>query len=65
MKSEIMSNQELAEELYKPFIRKFEKRKVHSSFIDNIWGADLTDMQAIRKFNIENRFLLCVIDLFN
>ena len=22
------------------FFRKFEKRKVHSSFIDNIWGAD-------------------------
>ena len=35
-----MSNHELPEELHKPIIRKFEKRKVHSSFIDNIWGAD-------------------------
>ena len=39
VKSEIMSNQDLAEELPKPIIRKFEKRKLHSSFIDNIWGA--------------------------
>ena len=39
-KKEIMSNQELAEELHKPVIRKFEKRKIHSSFIDNTWGAE-------------------------
>ena len=29
-------NQQLAEELHKPIIRKFEKRKVHSAFKDNI-----------------------------
>ena len=29
----------------KTIIRKLEKQKVHSSFIDNIWGADLADMQ--------------------
>ena len=50
-KNEIISNKELAEELHKPVIRKFEKRKVHSAFIDNIWGADLGDMQLITKFN--------------
>ena len=50
-KIEIMSNQELAGELHKPIIRKFEKRKVHSSFIDNIWAADLANMQFIKKFN--------------
>ena len=32
-------------------IRKFEKRKVHSSFRDNVWGADLADMQLISTFN--------------
>ena len=51
VKSEIMSNQELAAELHKQIIRKLEKRKVHSSFIDNIWAADLADMQFIKKFN--------------
>ena len=40
VKSKIMQNQQLAEELHKPIVRKFEKRKVHSSFIDNIWVAE-------------------------
>ena len=44
-------NKQLAEELHKPNIRKFRKRKVYSSFKDNIWGADLADMQSISKFN--------------
>ena len=38
-------NEKLAEELLKPIIRKFAKRKVYSGFKDNIWGADLADMQ--------------------
>ena len=59
-----MRNQELAEELHKPIIRKFENRKVYSSFIDNIWGADLADMKLISKFNRGIRFLLCFIDMF-
>ena len=29
VKREIMLNQQLAQELHKPMIRKFEKRKVH------------------------------------
>ena len=37
IKNENMSDQQLAEELQKPVIRKFNKRKVHSPFIDNIW----------------------------
>ena len=65
IKIEIISNKELAKELHKRFIRKFGKRKVHSSFIHNIWGADLADMQLIIKFNKEIRFSLCVIDVFS
>ena len=45
IKNEIKQNKQLAEELHKPIIRKFEKRKVYSPFKDNIWGADLADMQ--------------------
>ena len=37
-------NIKLANELVKPIIRKFNKRKVYSSFKDNIWGADIDDM---------------------
>ena len=35
----------LADEHHKPIIRKFNKRKLYSSFKDNIWGVDLADMQ--------------------
>ena len=58
-------NQQLAEELHKPIIKKFEKRKVHAAFKDNIWGADLADMQLLSRYNKGIRFLLCVIDIFS
>ena len=38
VKSEIVKNKKLAKNLNKPIIRKFEKSKVHSFFIDNTWG---------------------------
>ena len=41
VKSEIWSKQELANELHKPIIKKFKKRKVYSSFRDNIMGAGI------------------------
>ena len=60
-----MPNQQLADELHKPIIRKFKKRKVYSSFRDNIWGVDLANMQLISKFNKGIRFSLCVIYIFS
>ena len=60
-----LQNQQLAEELHKLIIRKFEKRKVYSTLKDNIWGADLADMQLLSKYNKGIRFLLCVIDIFS
>ena len=32
---------------------------------DNIWGADLADMQLLSRYNKGIRFLLCVIDIFS
>ena len=58
-------NKQLAEELHKLIIRNFKRRKVYSSFKDNIWGVDLADMQLISKYNEGIRHLLCVIDLFS
>ena len=58
-------NIQLADELHKPIIRKFKKRKVHSSFRDNIWGADLADMQLVSKFSKGLRFLLCAVDIYS
>ena len=49
-------NIQLADELHKPIIRKFKKRKVYSSFRDTIWGVNLADMQLLSKFNKGFRF---------
>ena len=58
-------NYQLANELHKPIIRKFKKRKVYSSFRDNIWGVDLADMQSLSRYNKGIKYLLCdLISLF-
>ena len=55
----------LADELHKPIIKKFNKRKVYSRFKDNIWAVDLADMKSLSKKNKGIKFLLCVIDLYS
>ena len=55
----------LADELHKPVIKKFNKRKVYSQFKDNIWGVDLADMQSLSKKNKGIKYLLCAIDLYS
>ena len=47
IKNENISNRDLDEELHKPLIKKRKERKVHSTFIDNIWDADLADTQLL------------------
>ena len=55
----------LAEELYKPVTRKFQRRKVNVNGIDEIWAADLIDMQAFSNDNNGIKYLLTVIDIFS
>ena len=55
----------LANELHKPIIKNFDKRKVYSQFKDNIWGVDLADMQSLSRNNKGIKYLLCVIDLYS
>ena len=64
-KGNLLVNSQLAEELHKPIIKNFKRRKVYSSFKDDIWGVDLADMQLMSKYNKAIRYLLCVIDLFS
>ena len=58
-------NYQLANELHKTVIEKCKKRKVYSSFKDNIWGVDLGDMQSLSRYNEGFKYLLCAIDLFS
>ena len=64
IKNEIKENHQLANELHKPIIKNFKKRKVYSSFKDNLWGIDLADMQLISKYNKGIRFFLYAIYLY-
>ena len=60
-----LQNEQLAEELHKPIIRKFKKRKVYSTFKDNIWGVDLADMQFLSKYNKGISYYVLLIFLVN
>ena len=60
-----IENKRSVDELRKPIIENFKRRKVYSSFKDNIWGVDFADMSLISKFNKGIKYLLCVIDLFS
>ena len=59
------SSAKLANELHKPVVRKFSKRKVYSSLRDNIWGVDLADMRLLIRQDKGTKYLLCAIDLFS
>ena len=58
-------NYQLANELHRQIIRKFKRRKVYSSFRDNIWAVDLADMQSLSKYNKGIKYLLGAIYLFS
>ena len=45
-RSGLSVNEQLAEELHKPIIKKFKRRIVYARFKDNIWAADLIEMES-------------------
>ena len=63
--SGIKQNQQFANELHEPIIKKFKKIEVYSSFKDNICGVDLADMEVITRYNKGIRYLLRVINLIS
>ena len=63
--SAISPNEQLAEELHKPVIKKLKRRKVYVRFKDNIWAAYLAEMESFSSKNKNAKYLLCVIVVFN
>ena len=63
--SKIIWNDQLAEELHKPVRKNFQKRRVMVSKIDEIWAADLVEMQKLSRDNKGYKYLLTVIDIFS
>jgi len=52
-------------ELHKPIRHNFKKRRVFVFNIDDIWSADLKDMQSLAKHNKHYKYISTVIDLFS
>ena len=44
-------NEELAQELHKPVMKKPKRRKIYERFKDNIWAADLAEMGSLSSKN--------------
>ena len=44
-------NKELAEELHKPVMKMFKRRRVYVRFKDNIWAEDLAEMGSLSSKN--------------
>ena len=51
--------------LHKKSIRKFTRNKVFAYGIDYLWQIDLCDMQNIKNFNYQKKYLITVIDVFS
>ena len=56
---------DLTEELHKPVRKKFQKRIVFSKGVDEIWAADLVDMQYYARANKGYKYILMIIDIFS
>ena len=56
-------NKILSEELHKAKRKNYPRRKIIVNHIDEIFGADLVEMQKFAKLNKEYRYLLTCIDI--
>ena len=58
-------NKILSEELHKPKRKNFPRRKIIVNHIDEIFAADLVEMQKFAKLNKGYRYLITCIDIFS
>ena len=58
-------NKILSDELHKPKRKNYLRRKIIVNHIDEIFAADLVEMQKFSKMNKNYRYLLTCIDIFS
>lgn len=51
--------------LHKPVQHKFPRNKYVLSNLNELWQADLSDLQSYSEYNDGYRYILCVIDVFS
>lgn len=54
----------IAEELHRTSKKTFPRRKISSLFKDDLWQADLLDIQSYSKYNKGFKFILIVVDTY-
>lgn len=57
--------EELGKELHRPIVKKFQRRRVIVKELDEIFAADLVDMNFCKDQNDDYRYILTVIDCFS
>ena len=57
--------EDLSEELNKPVINKFERKKIIINHINEIYSCDLVDMQKYSKVNRGYKYIFTNIDIFS
>ena len=62
--SEVSVNEQLAEPLHKPVLKKFKRRKIYARFKDSIQAADLAEMESLSSNSKNIKYLLCAIDVY-
>ena len=55
----------LANEIHKPTYKPKEYRKVITYFPNDMWTADLVDMQSLEKQNDGYKYILTMIDIYS
>ena len=55
----------MSEELHKSKPKSFSRRKIIINYINEIFAADLVEMQKFAKMNKGYRYLLTCIDIFS
>ena len=61
----IFNMEDLSEELNKPVINKFERKKIIVNHIDEIHSCDLVDMQKYSRVNRSYKYIFTNIDIFS
>ena len=56
---------DLSEELYKPVINKFPRKKIIVNHIDEIHSCDLIDVQKYYRINKGYKYIFTNIDIFS
>ena len=51
--------------LHKPLRKRFPRRKTYAKGINDLFQADLADLQNLSRFNDSHRYILTCIDVFS